>query len=450
MVPRVVHRTSPRLSSPSPARLGLAAVPALHCSYRLCHLPPSQPPTPATGQPQGGLSTKIGSLASTVKRKFVLITNVKQIPSSQQGLAARRVTIVGVSALWRRLQSVGSVLGVVLVTSTVAELGLRAVHALRPSFIFASEDYNRFRGRPHAPNYQDRLNSRGFNDRERSIAKAQGTYRVLAIGDSFVFATVPREYSFASLLERYLNEASQAAIEVINLGIPGTAPPQYAEMLRREGLAYSPDLVLCFVFVGNDFIESARPPARRRSFVVDLLRYLTRVLPAYRGRVIHGPAIYDDELPNFDRHTYLGLEKARAAIFDPHLPHFHDLLAQTEEPLGRLQRLAAGAGAPLMVVLVPDELQVDAQLRREVLALPPAQDDADFDWDRPNRELAERMTALGVPVLDLTAAFRAAAGQQRLYRLNDSHWNLAGNALAAQLLADWLRAEGGWPKTGRK
>lgn len=343
-----------------------------------------------------------------------------------------------------------SVLGVVLVSLVVAELGLRAVHALRPSFIFASEDYNRFRGRPHAPNYQDRLNSRGFNDRERTIAKAPGTYRILAIGDSFVFATVPRENTFATLLERHLNEASQAPTEVINLGIPGTAPPEYVEILRREGLAYSPDLVLCFVFVGNDFIESARPPAWRRSFVVDLVRYLIRVLPAYQGRIIHGPATYDDDLPNFDRHTYLGLQKVRAAIFDRHLPHFRHLLAQTAEPLGKLQQLAADAGAPLMVVLIPDELQVDPELRREVLALPPARDETDFDWDRPNRELAERMTELGVPVLDLTAAFRATAGQRRLYRLNDSHWNLAGNALAAELLADWLRAQSLWPKTVRK
>lgn len=354
------------------------------------------------------------------------------------------------SELWRRLRAVASVLGVALVTLVVAELGMRAVHALRPSFIFASRDYHRFRGRPHAPNYQDRLNSRGFNDRERTLAKAPGTYRILAIGDSFVFAIVPREYTFTTLLERHLNEDSQAAIEVINLGIPGTAPPEYVEILRREGLAYSPDLVLCFVFVGNDFIESARPPTGRRSFVVDLIRYLTRVLPAYQGRIIHGPATYDDDRPNFDRHTYLGLEKTREAIFDRHLPHFRHLLAQTAEPLGRLQHLAAGAGAPLMVVLIPDELQVDAELRREVLALTPARDDAEFDWDRPNRELAERVTELGVPVLDLTAAFRAAAGQQRLYRRNDSHWNLAGNALAAELLADWLRAEGLWPRRARR
>lgn len=329
--------------------------------------------------------------------------------------------------------------GVVLVTLVSCELGLRLVHAVRPSFIFSSRDYNRFRGRPHAPNYRDRLNSRGFNDRERTIAKPLGTDRILAVGDSFVFGSVPREHTFVALAERHLAAAWPRPIEVINLGVPGTGPPEYVEMLRREGLALAPDLVLCFVFLGNDLLETIRPPAWRRSYLVDFVRYLTHILPAYQGRMIHGPTTYDDAKPNFDRHTYLRIQRARAAVFDSHDRRFSGLVANTLAALDRMRELAAGAGVGFAVVLIPDELQIEAELRREVLALPPARDPAEFDWERPNRVLAEGLAARGVDVLDLTGPFRTAAREQRLYRLNDSHWNLAGNALAAQLLAVWLQ-----------
>lgn len=326
----------------------------------------------------------------------------------------------------------------VLVTLVVAELGLRLVQAVRPSFIFASRDYNRFRGRPHAPNYQDQLNSRGFNDRERTIAKAPGTYRMLAVGDSFVFGIVPREQTFVTLLERHLGEAGGSPVEVINLGVPATGPPEYVEMLRREGLAYAPDLVLCFVFLGNDFFGLEEIPWWRRSYLAELATYLARIVPAYRGRIIHGPAEYRDDRATFQRAAYLAIEQARAAAFDTRFQPFPSQAERVLTALGRMRDLAAAAGARFAVVLIPDELQVDPELRREVLALPPARDAADFDWERPNRVLAEGLAEEGVPVLDLTAPFLAAAGGQRLYRLNDSHWNLAGNALAARLLSEWL------------
>ncbi len=339
------------------------------------------------------------------------------------------------------LSRFAGVAGVVLVTLAVAEVGLRLVQWVRPSFIFASGDYNRFRGRPHAPNYQDRLNSLGFNDREREIRKPPGTYRIVAVGDSFVFGIVPREHTFVALLERHLAAAWPQPVEVINLGIPSTGPQEYVHMLRREGLAYAPDLVLCFVFLGNDFFGLDEAPWWRRSYLAEFATYVIRIVPAYRGRIIHGPAEYDDEAATFERGAYLAIEKARAAAFDTLFQPFSGQAERVLAALDRMHHLAATAGAGFAVVLIPDELQIDPDLRREVLALPPARNPAEFDWDRPNRLLADTLGARGVPVLDLTGPFRSAAGEQRLYRRNDSHWNLAGNALAARRLGEWLQQQ---------
>jgi hypothetical protein len=47
-----------------------------------------------------------------------------------------------------------------------------------------------------------------------------------------------------------------------------------------------------------------------------------------------------------------------------------------------------------------------------------------------------RPAALGIDVLDLLEPVREAAQQQRLYMPRDSHWIIAGNALAAKLIAE--------------
>jgi hypothetical protein len=94
------------------------------------------------------------------------------------------------------------------------------------------------------------------------------------------------------------------------------------------------------------------------------------------------------------------------------------------------------------VVLIPDEAQVDDRLRTEV-RLASGSAAGDLDFERPNRLLRERMTADGIPVVDLLPAFRGAARTTRLYKPRDTHWNIAGNRLAAREIAAAVRASFG-------
>ena len=93
------------------------------------------------------------------------------------------------------------VLIIVLITVALGELGLRIYNSIDPLPIFYSESYNRFRGKPFAPNWNFHLNSRGFNDVEFSTHKTPGTTRILGIGDSFAFGVVPYEYNYLTLVE---------------------------------------------------------------------------------------------------------------------------------------------------------------------------------------------------------------------------------------------------------
>lgn len=94
------------------------------------------------------------------------------------------------------------------------------------------------------------------------------------------------------------------------------------------------------------------------------------------------------------------------------------------------------ARTPWALVILPDEIQVDPEVRAQ--ALLPAESER-YDFDAPQTHLLHWAAARGVPALDLLPVFRAAqAGRGRLYLPNDTHWNAAGNRLAGEAVAEFM------------
>ena len=331
-------------------------------------------------------------------------------------------------------QRAGRLLGVLLVCLITGELSLRLFHYLRPSFIFETGSYERFRGRPNAPNYDQPLNSRGYNDRERSVEKPAGGYRILAVGDSFVFGVVPYRANFVTLLEKRL-VASGRPVEVINLGIPRTSPEDHVPLLASEGLALEPDAVLQFVYVGNDFSDLRVVRRRLTPYTLDLARFLFGILPDYEGVVFHQRGEYVDEAPSLKPRAFAGVVRRHAVVFDT----TWDLdwrLERLRAALLRTSELCRERGLELAVVLLPAEVQVDPELASRLGNL------SQLDLRRPNAALADVLGEMEAPYLDLLPAFVEGAARERLYKPNDTHWNLAGNRLAAERLYAWLEGGG--------
>jgi hypothetical protein len=64
--------------------------------------------------------------------------------------------------------------------------------------------------------------------------------------------------------------------------------------------------------------------------------------------------------------------------------------------------------------------------------------EGEYDRDDPQRRLAALFAEWQVPCLDLLSALRAAQAEGPVYTPRDTHWNVAGNRVAAQALAEWL------------
>jgi hypothetical protein len=121
---------------------------------------------------------------------------------------------------------------------------------------------------------------------------------------------------------------------------------------------------------------------------------------------------------------------------------------EAADALRQMRDLSRRAGADLLVVLIPDEVQVDAGLLGAVAQARGKRLD-EFDAARPTRAIATALDEAGVPYLDLMPAFLERAGQGPLYKPQDTHWNLAGNRLAAEVMAPAVRARLAAPSASR-
>jgi len=97
------------------------------------------------------------------------------------------------------------------------------------------------------------INKDLLNERyDYSVQKPVGTYRIMAIGDSFTFGHyVNTNQNYPEQLEDLLNTTATCRAEthfdVINLGVPGYDVGYTVQRFISRGKKYSPDLVIWFI-----------------------------------------------------------------------------------------------------------------------------------------------------------------------------------------------------------
>ena len=331
---------------------------------------------------------------------------------------------------------------ILLISFIFAEVGLRLFNHFNPIFIFYDDSYNRFRGQSFATDYNFKLNSMGFKDLEFKKEK-QNSLRILGIGDSFVFGVVPYQYNYLTRLESQLTQKDKKT-EVLNMGISCTGPPEYLSILVREGLILKPDMVILSFFVGNDFIESNRNKKKRKwydySYVASLIHYITTIRAKYKGKTYHKKRIYCDLCPTFDQKTYLDLLRAKFFLFKVRNKYFFRLLNDAIYHLTQIRDICKRKGIQLLVVIIPDEFQINHSLQAEVKEnFYSALKKEEWDILQPNKFLSEKLKDLGIDFLDLYEYFAVESNKQSLYKPRDTHWNIAGNQLAADLIQMYIQ-----------
>ncbi len=369
----------------------------------------------------------------------------------------------------------------------VAEVALRVLLAVLPApggAPYVSDAYCGYRLRPgplaaREERPDDHINAWGFRDREHTVEKAEGTFRLLGIGDSFVYGVVPLEDNFLRVCEDRLNRQrspGSESVEMILMGIGGYTPENELGLMRSQGLALSPDAVVLNFFVGNDVVGLAMPGVVYRGQLyyvgssrpwLNIMRHSrifllaeSTILTRLKARVIgeqSAARTREDSLAPEETGsmvaaergdaeqpvspTYLHIQRKRLPVYLSHAPwRVERQWRQVEGILVDFDEVCRGAGVPWILHVIPSELQVDERVRSEVLGRLGLSPD-EYDFDLPQRRLRAIADEHGFTVHDPLPALRLLNDSRgRLYAPNDTHWNTLGNRVAGELLADAVAA----------
>lgn len=318
-------------------------------------------------------------------------------------------------------------------------------------------------------------NSQGFRDRERIPERVRRSSRVLAVGDSFTWgAGVSYDEAFVTLLERRL-QAHMAAAEVINLGVPAWGPHEELHLLKAYGIRFQPDLVMLNFFIGND-IQNKRGDDLHlpglmlvagqsyyvhsngnwlhdrigpdRWYLYHDLNYLFRVGGArvrqtftWTGEQTSSLALLGETAPLVSREQYVrGIHERSDIYLADNTRFFAQHWARTQEALLAFRDFLGERGIPLLIVVIPDHIQLDRALQREYLA-GIGQAAEQYDFYKPQRLLLAWCREQGIPTVDLLPAFEAAGSPETLYFRNDFHLTVSGHRLAARIIDPVLQAQ---------
>lgn len=294
--------------------------------------------------------------------------------------------------------------------------------------------------------YLVRSNSLGYPGPEAAEQKAPGTLRILATGDAFTSAEgVDPDQSWPRLLEKSLSD--RRAVEVLNFGITGYGPNQYAAVVETFAPKFRPDLILveCFVndfddvLMSDDEFRSSigfgnRPQNTWRTVVelahlrkwiaramTDSLKALAQGKPRPPQGMVYG-GIWTLERNRKD----LDLDLARRRV---------------AERMARIKAVADQIGAKLVVVMVPAAAQVAEPA--ELPYFPRGVDLSDatrWDVEGPQRGMSDIVRGLPAPFYDLRPALRAV--KPCVYQPRNMHWLPSGHRAAADYLTRVLIADG--------
>ena len=311
-----------------------------------------------------------------------------------------------------------------------------------------------FKVRPHYGG----TNRFGFNDREHSLKKEPGVYRILILGDSFNWSC-GKDGNYTALLQKKFDQQShERKIEIINAGFPMTNPAEELLILKKFGLSYDPDLVILGFFVGNDFVDSG--PYRKRvmlngiSFDIDrryelrlgnipivlrsrLFFFVKQRISILKDRFLNR---FVDKTPGtFSEDEFLRIELTHMGMCN--LRSYKSLYARNIDyslsSVSAMNQLLRSRGTDFMVAIYPDEYSINEEIPLKV-SRKFGWDMKDYDLELPQAILSKYLDSNGIPFIDLTPQFKEQGKNKVLYLPRNTHWNEAGNELASDLFFNYL------------
>ena len=381
-----------------------------------------------------------------------------------------------------------------LIGAIIAEIGLRVAGYSYPGFYMPDE----IRGHSLIPNREGwyrkegevfvRINSDGLRDREHTKSKPAGTIRIAVLGDSHAEALqVSVEQAFWAVMEHKLRSCDRFAgkqVEVINFGVSGYGTAQELLTLREKVWDYSPDIVLLAVTTNNDITDNSRALKKtdeapyfvfredklvlddsfkgsrafqlRQSRISRLGRWIkdhSRLLQAvneghhgfkillasWRSRRNSSETAAPEKEALVNRSDELGADNL--IYTEPANPTWEEAWRVTEGLIVSLRDEVKAKGAEFAVMTLSNGPQAlpDPAARQSYM-----QRFGIKDLFYPDNRIRQLCLRENIPVITLAPELQSYAEHEKVFLhgfgsdIGNGHWNVAGHAVAGELLAQKL------------
>ncbi len=325
-----------------------------------------------------------------------------------------------------------------------------------------------------------KINSQGLRDPERPVEPSPGTFRVLALGDSFIEGyTVDLSQTLTQRLEARLNAAGCRA-EVINGGTSAYSTDQEYLFYKTDGARYRPSLVLLFVFWNDilytdrqDYFGTPKPVFEMGGGDLRLHRYPVKEKPAapptaateaeaedeaaggsaflemVRERLWVGAPDAHDALARFGFWNPIprATPRLEMLVYDRRdLAPIEDAWEKVGAILTALKKEVEARGSRLALVHVPGRMEIQPSSWRATQKLYRLSESA-WDLNKVKSRVQAIGASIGAPVIDLVPALAAAESPLRsTYFTFDGHWNARGHDVAADAVFGAMKQTALLPK----
>jgi hypothetical protein len=310
-----------------------------------------------------------------------------------------------------------------------------------------------------------RFNHEGLRGPDWPRQAPAGTRRLAVLGDSMIAAIATDEdKTLVRRLEDGLNteRVNGSRWEVLNFGVSSSSTGNELVLYREVARRYHPDVVLCAFFTGNDLADNSSrlTQAPRIYFELDEHGELRQQPFTMAASERAGMAHWLDANSRFYawQKTALREARGRARIWTHRVEPAHWIFARdepkdvadawrlTDRLLRAFRESVEADGARFAVVVLPCAEQIYDDLWTALLKQ--AGDvGLGFDRDHPEARLSALCREAGIPLITMTAPFRAAAPHasssleaEWLFFQGRWHFNVRGHQLAADVLTSALRS----------
>ncbi|MFO1045730.1 MAG: SGNH/GDSL hydrolase family protein [Planctomycetaceae bacterium] len=262
------------------------------------------------------------------------------------------------------------------------------------------------------------MNSVGWRDDEHRKTRPEKTYRILGIGDSYLFGqgVKGKDRCLTHLGNLLQAEFPSRTVETINSGQPGYNTVMEARVLKECGLSYHPNLVILH-FVPNDVEPDIYTKKAKVEFFTE---YIT-------GSMATDWMSQHSEIWALLNRTIGGRIRGQAYIRDS-IGSFQSAPEKWNACQGGLDSIVQSCREkeiPLLIVAFPFFYQLNG----------------DYPFQPIHDRLREYCSNNDVPFLDLREHYRGFNGPELWVHPTDQHPNEKAHDIAAGVIAQFIQQD---------